>query len=69
MFIPLSWSSKFVSFLTPRGEDESHTDGDGAKKPGKIETKTEGYGFQVSIQVLKDVHDPIQDEVLLKELA
>jgi hypothetical protein len=69
IFIPLSWSTKFVSFLSPPGEDEGHGDGDDAKKPGKIETKTEGYGFQVSIQVVKDVRDPIHDEILLKELA
>ncbi len=67
MFLPLSWSSKLIQFLIPSdwGTDSHDTH----EKTLKIETKTEGYGYQVQIRVWKNAKDPIQDEVLLKELA
>lgn len=67
MFLPLSWSSKLVQFLVP--SEDSHDAHDEHDKVSKIETKTEGYGYQVQIRVWKNAKDPVQDEVLLKELA
>lgn len=53
----------------PREEDSFHHEGDEHEKKWKVETKTEGYGFQVAIRVVKDLHDTLQDEILLKELS
>lgn len=67
MFLPLSWSTKLIGFLIPK--EWSHDDHDHHDGPSKIETKTEGYGYQVQIHVVKNTIDPLRDEVLLKELA
>jgi hypothetical protein len=66
MFFPLSWSSRVLTFLSS-STDTSHDDDHDKTK--KVETKVEGYGYQVSIEVLKNREEPIGDALILKELA
>lgn len=68
MFLPLTWSRKVIQFLAP-WEDDDHSPHDEHEKPSRVETKAEWYGYQVQIRVIKNQKNPIQDEVLLKELA
>lgn len=65
--LPISWSFALVGWLMPRDEHETHDDEKHEK--GKVETKTDTFGYMARILVVKEKKDALSDEVMIKELA
>jgi hypothetical protein len=68
LFLPISWSMRLLRFLSQSTNTDDHGH-EGHEKKEKIETKTEGFGYSVRIQIVKDVREAMTDELILKEIS
>ena len=72
IFFPFRLLSMIFGFLMVKGEleDEKHTPQHEGKSHEKdASSKTDTFGFRTGIHIFKNVADPIQDDLVLKELG